>query len=389
MMSFYISPAGDDGNSGSKGRPFASFEPLSSPGSPLEPGDTVVVRGGTIHSTGITLRELRGTPTAPIAIVGDGETAPVIDCEDSIGPGVQLDSCAGIRIQGLTLRNPGGDGIRIKGNTPGRNHVEGVEVTGYGRQRTGHGIHVTGSTDLHIDGCYLHDGGQERQESENGLRIRAFRGHGVIRATELYRNPGGGAMVLTDRSAPRLLFHRCIAHRNGFEPGGNRRPESAGFDVSGATTLYRCITYHNAGTGFVTGEGTRLVRGTAWANAETGYRVTDGAPDIVRCLAATNQRGPTGGRSTADRTGLIAAEVPGFRSTDDTDPAFLQPRGNSALVQSSDPTSGSDPNPTAEPGARSARDRWRPDDTDPQPGQLARRSRVLRQWRNRAAEDPI
>ena len=66
---FYVSPSGSSGNNGSIGSPW-DIRTACTPGAPVQPGDTVWIRGGTYGSGGSTSINcvLAGTPSTPVYI---------------------------------------------------------------------------------------------------------------------------------------------------------------------------------------------------------------------------------------------------------------------------------------------------------------------------------
>jgi len=399
MTDYYVSPAGDDAHPGTRARPLASFQPLSSPDARLAAGDTVHVRGGTIRSRGVDLCDVRGRPEAPISIVADGDATPVVDCSGGDGHGFELDGCAGVAIRGIAIRGAARHGVRISGRSSGRITIEGVDVHGHARSGNGDAIHATGGADLLVRGCYLRQSHRNAGRESRGLAIESFSGRCDVLASEFYRNAGGGAAVVGDSGRTRL--RRCIAHRNGFgegEPTGFDVRDRTGFDsearsevpgvrIDGAGVLDRCIAYYNGGPGFLCGDQSRVVHATAWANAGVGYRWSDGGGDPTNCLATANLEGPVAGRD-GEVAGVIAVPDPAFRSTDDTDSAFLEPRADSPLVDAGDPRARSEPPAASDPGARQTAPAPDADGTELRPGEwLAHGSTVLRDWRRRLDAD--
>jgi hypothetical protein len=397
MTNYYVSTAGDDTAPGTKQRPLGSFEPLSSPDSPLEPGDTVYVRGGTIRSRGVVLRDVRGRPGAPISIVADGDAIPVVDCTAGDAAGFELDRCVGVTIRGLVISGAARDGIRVVGSETSDITIAGVDVRNYARSGEGNGIRITGGSNLSVRGCYLREGNQSAGAQGRGITIGKRAGLCRVLDSEFYRNPGGGATATNVGDPDRVVFRRCIAHRNGFDAWGRRMGGTPGFQIDGVGVLDRCVAYNNGGPGFeATGRGTTtsIVHATAWANAGVGYRIA--GANLANCLAAANRDGaierPGGRVERVDgwiksggghsERGLFAADTSEFRTTDDTVPAFLQPREDATVVDSGIDLGRLCTGKAPDVGARSAATAAAPRESDARKNaSLADHSEVLRDWR--------
>jgi hypothetical protein len=387
MRDYYVSPAGDDRNPGTRECPLASFEPLSSPDSPLLAGDTVHVRGGIIRSSGVVLRDVGDGPEAPVSIVADGSAVPVVDCAAGDSHGLTLEGCDGITIRGLAIRAAARDGVSITGR--GAVTIEGVDVHGYARSGRGDGIHAAGSPDLLVRGSYLREGHRNAAPESRGLAVEGFSGRCRVLASEFYRNSGGGLDLTNDGAPDHAVLRRCVAHRNGFGSQGKRSADAPGFRIEGGAVIHRCIAYNNGGPGFIsTGlTGTpAIVHATAWANAGAGYRRSDGAGDLINCLAVANGGGRIDRtRITRDGGGVVAAEGDVFRSTADTRPAFLQPHRDSRITDRGTDVGRPHGGDAPDPGARTAAGDAAPGEDD---SRLATDSAILREWRRGWATDP-
>jgi hypothetical protein len=115
---FYIAPGGSDGNNGSIGSPFGTFDFAIDN---INPGDTLFVRGGTYNLN--TLIQIRnndgGTAANPINIWSYPGESPILDFNSmtvawggTSGRGIQIDNGANyIHIKGLTIQNARDNGI--------------------------------------------------------------------------------------------------------------------------------------------------------------------------------------------------------------------------------------------------------------------------------------
>lgn len=108
---FYVSPAGNDGNSGSLSAPWKS---LNFAFNQLTSGDTLYVRGGTYYNWGyrpayassIYVNDIDGTGNNPVCVLNYPGEKPVLDAytsDNSVSEGLTLVNCSGWIIQGLTI----------------------------------------------------------------------------------------------------------------------------------------------------------------------------------------------------------------------------------------------------------------------------------------------
>ncbi|QEG36442.1 right-handed parallel beta-helix repeat-containing protein [Bythopirellula goksoeyrii] len=116
---FYISPGGSNGNNGSQGSPWGTFDYAIDR---INPGDTLFVRGGTYSlNSRIQIRsDEGGTSNNPINIWSYPGESPVLDFDSmsngswgqSSGRGIQIDDGADwLHIKGLTIQNARDNGI--------------------------------------------------------------------------------------------------------------------------------------------------------------------------------------------------------------------------------------------------------------------------------------
>ena len=107
---FYISTSGNDGQSGSKEYPWATWQKgFSRAGA----GDTVYIRGGVYYADnedeyGVMVSNKKAESYNPICILNFPGETPILDCSKINQKlpvrGIALIDCENIYIQGLTLR---------------------------------------------------------------------------------------------------------------------------------------------------------------------------------------------------------------------------------------------------------------------------------------------
>ena len=123
---YVVSPDGSDGNAGSLESPFATIGKAIQL---VEPGDTVLVRGG-VYRERVTFSR-GGSASAPAALLAYQEEVPIIDGEGvAVGEHEALvtvrDGADHLAISGLTVRNSSGAAMKIYGDHV---RVMGCKVT--------------------------------------------------------------------------------------------------------------------------------------------------------------------------------------------------------------------------------------------------------------------
>ena len=110
---YFVSPQGDDGGSGSRSSPWESFEKAAEIAAP---GDTVCFHGGVYTAEEIRL-EQSGAPGAPITFAAYPGETPVLDSAGEAGSALIFNrSVSHLRISGFTLVNFTIWGIEVSGD---------------------------------------------------------------------------------------------------------------------------------------------------------------------------------------------------------------------------------------------------------------------------------
>jgi parallel beta-helix repeat protein len=220
----YVSPAGSDDNDGSEAAPWGTIQGAVDS---AEPGDTIVIAGGTYAGARI---ERSGTESAWITLTAAPGAAVLIN---SPGPNNQHDSNLELEtwegsgivaywiIEGLEVANAPNWGIDMRGNEDDHSHHfiirnNKVHDNGVGSERTGiftgfvddiviegnesyangeHGIYLSNSGDRFVVrrnrlfdnmNCGLHMNGDASQGGDGTIS------EGVVEANTIYGNGVGG-----------------------------------------------------------------------------------------------------------------------------------------------------------------------------------------------------
>jgi hypothetical protein len=266
----YVSPAGNDANSGTITLPYKT---LTKALSVAVASSMIYLRGGT-YSYSVT------EPITKIGLVGypiriwayPGET-PVLDFSS--------------QYKGNTTSY---DGVSVSGSYI---HIKGIEV-----KQTGHnGIYITGSNNI-IENCRIHD------NTNTGLHIR-----GVGASNNIVLN--------------------CDSYFNFDSPGGgNADGFSAKWDIGTGNVFKGCRSYNNSDDGWDLWDATNtVVIDSCWAfrngvdSWHTGFVDGNGngfklggdsvaTPNIVRnCVAFDNYNGRGNGGKGFDENNNLAGQT--------------------------------------------------------------------------------
>ncbi|HRJ09496.1 MAG TPA: right-handed parallel beta-helix repeat-containing protein [Prosthecobacter sp.] len=267
---YHVSPDGLDTHDGSSSHPWRT---LTHAAAQLQPGDTLLVRGGS-YAERLVLNGKNGTESQPVTIRNAEGHAPVVDGQTLTVPsgGIQglvaFLNCSHLRFEGIEVANfvtsaaariPAG--IHIEGAGSGL-QIRGCKVRRIWQSSTngsanGFGIAVYGTSSapldgLVIDGCEVHDlrTGQSESVVLNG-NVTNF---AVINNTVHDCNNIGIDFIGYEGSAP-----------EGFDRARN--------GVCAGNTVYNIDSAYNPGYGggFTSGGGDRSAAGI----------YVDGGRDII------------------------------------------------------------------------------------------------------------
>jgi hypothetical protein len=282
---WYLDASGDDGNDGSKTKPWKTIVKLNS--IRLSPGDTVYFAGGQTFSGSILLDSNdKGSKEKPIILGSNGNTNATIDGGGATALTVyqatyinivNLDCTGAGRKTGNTK-----DGVVI--NSSSHIFMDSLSISGFQKS----GLLIYSSTDVDVNRVYTHDNGfagilATGESNKNDCRNIFIRhcfaennpgdptnftnhsGNGILAG--MCRNVtieycsatnngwdmpriGNGPVGIWAYEADSVLIQNCISYRNKTSPGAN---DGGGFDLDGGvtnSTIQYCLSYENQGSGF-------------------------------------------------------------------------------------------------------------------------------------------
>jgi hypothetical protein len=278
---YYLSAGGNDAVAQPTAQqPWKSISKIN--GLNLEPGDSVLFKGGDTLSGTVTIgSDDNGSAASPVVIGSFGSGHAVIK---STSDGLDASNCSYIRLARLDFAGP----TRLSGgqrgvyfNTVQNSIIDSVRAQGYNRagidvNASQHirltacyatdngyvGIHATGSTrDLYIGYCKaINNPGYPASpgHSGNGILLESSPKNCTIEYCEAAENgwdmgnpnggngPGGIWTWMVDT----VLIQYCIAHNNRST---KNHGDGLGFDWDGGTnntTIQYCYSYENDGAGY-------------------------------------------------------------------------------------------------------------------------------------------
>ena len=294
QRAYHLDPSGSDAaGDGSRARPWATLARAAA--LDLEPGDSLLLRGGARFEGQVTLDATdAGTPARPVVVgsYGDGHAVVAAPPDDY---GVYVYNAAGVRVERLTVVGSGGsghpkDGVMFYADLPGdvrlrHVRIDSVDVSGFhsgfsvggwnGRagfddvRVTASAFHhnvsgggtyaerVGGVTDVYVGDCRFFDNaGRPGHPSPtgSGLVLGGVRG-GLVERSSAYRNGAlntspAGPVGFWAYDADAVVFQHNEAWDNRTGPGGG---DGGGFDLDGGVTnsvLQYNHSHDNDGAGF-------------------------------------------------------------------------------------------------------------------------------------------
>jgi hypothetical protein len=287
--SYFISPSGDDQNKGSKSNPWKTLEKINS--ADLNPGDSVLLEGGTLFTGTIRLDSLDcGDSENKVVISSYSKGRATIDGLKS--EGIIVGDCNNFIISDLIIKGSGRkdgnitDGVLITSSK--YFDIDNLELSGFQHS----GLHVHICSNLRITNIYAHDNGfagihltgttandsvnydnenvyigyckaennpgdptVKSNHSGNGILASSVRG-GKIEYCEAFNNgwdmpwTGNGPVGIWIWDCTDFIIQYCIAHDNKTNP---KAADGGGFDLDGGVSnsvIQYCLSYNNQGSGY-------------------------------------------------------------------------------------------------------------------------------------------
>lgn len=223
--SYYVDPAGDDGDDGSSAHPWRTIQHAVDS---VTPGDTILVRGGTyagarIERSGtaeawITLKAALGAIVLINAPGPDNRHDSNVEFETWEGDG----TVAYWVIEGLDVANAPNWGIDIRGNE--ENHSHHITVRGNAVHDNGLSSGVTGIFTAFSD-YILVENNESYGNGEHGVYLSNSGDHSVVRGNRLHHNVNCGLHMNGDASMggdgviSDVLVEKNVIYENGAGGG--------------------------------------------------------------------------------------------------------------------------------------------------------------------------
>jgi parallel beta-helix repeat protein len=184
---YYVSPQGDDTNTGTVYNPFKTFEKALSV---LQPGDTLKIAGGTYHER--LKVTISGQANNPIKISPWDNTPVIIDLQNNDDKNVWITGNY-INIEGIETKNSAGYCVSLEGTHIISNNFKVHDCQDHGTYVDGQDIIVDGHEIYRTNLSY-----QARNQSSgwgSALKVRVGGDNITLRNNKIYHNYGEGIAV--------------------------------------------------------------------------------------------------------------------------------------------------------------------------------------------------
>ncbi|GJM64225.1 InlB B-repeat-containing protein [Persicobacter diffluens] len=298
---YYVSPSGNDSQSGSISNPFKTFAKAVSV---IQAGDYIYLRGGT-YSMGNTFmidRSKNGSASAMISVFAyEGET-PILqfdDIENSSSRGIVQDAYYW-HWKGIIIEKAGDNGMLLSGNhciieecVFRYNHDTGLQLSRY--NTSANSISEWPSHNLILN-CESHDNADSGNEDADGFAAKLTSGEGnIFRGCVAHHNIDDGWDLYTKSSTGPIgivTFENCIAHHNGTlsdgstSGGGDKNGYKLGSSAHNINHIVKnCIAFNNGKHGFTDNGNVGSIKfynNTSYNNQDYNYHTRDNATHIWR-----------------------------------------------------------------------------------------------------------
>jgi hypothetical protein len=302
----YVAPNGNDANPGTLSQPLRTVQRAVDL---AQPGNTILLRGGTYApSSNIQLLK-NGTTSQPITLSNYNGERAIIDGENMPHTPAPVDGSiprperGAIHIEGDNWRIVGLEIIRGPYGIFGLDTNDNVFDRLITRDNYESGLHLQGASSrnqiIDLDSFGNRDP-RKNGESADGLAIKEGSGSGnVIRGARLWNNSDDGFDAWEFLSP--LLIESSLAWGNGFNRWNlpNYSGDGNGYKLGGgdddppaAHTIRNSMAWDNSAHGFTDNGnfGPMVIdRSTAWSNDRTGFDVDESDTTLTHNLAVANQ----------------------------------------------------------------------------------------------------
>jgi hypothetical protein len=331
---YFVSPKGNDHNSGTRENPFQTWQRLSTV---LEPGDTGFIRGGRYTGFNGALSvfchwsKLNGTAEKPVVISAYPGEKPIMDCS-----GVRLqypnptalliENCDFIHIIGLRITGLGqiadGSGLSrgMELRNASHNKIERCEIDNIG----GYGFIVGENSNFnYFLNCDAHHISDPFTQGGAWGNANGFQCTGNTRARGTVFE-GCRAWWISDDGFDLygvegdFSFKNCWAFWNGFQPGTfNPAGDGDGFKLGPSPEGYRpdsisrklvnCVAAGNLGSGFDQNKGNfrfEFISNISQGNSSYGFMfdyITPSPPQVFVNNSSVHDRHSRRGKETNGR----------------------------------------------------------------------------------------
>jgi hypothetical protein len=241
---YYVSPKGNDSNKGSIQSPWSNIEYGVAQ---LEPGDTLLIRGG-IYRVSIHITKT-GSPQGYIRIRNYPGERPIIDGSDKDGNGLVISDSSYLNISGIEIRNWQENGIWIESS-------QYFEINNCTIRDVFYGIGIAdGSHDFKINNC-------------------------VMTEFMLY---GFDASPSSGEDCYNGVIKNCIAYL-GSDPSQNVDGFATGHGDQRGFTFINCISYEVYDGFDISSDDSFLIGCISFSCINTGYKIWGDKVSLINCI---------------------------------------------------------------------------------------------------------
>lgn len=195
VQTFYISPSGKDTSLGSLDQPFATIKRATKS---IQPGDTLVLRGGTYREQ-IDLYGMNGSPSAWYTLKNYPGEAPILQGNNTLGIGLIFNNCSYWQIEGIKMTGYTGAGLYIKKDSHDFNlsrltiwGLDGPQGSTAGTE----GILGEGSKYVTVKNCEIYNIGLKYNlPKDHGIYIGYGADHWTFESNRIHDNSGAGLQM--------------------------------------------------------------------------------------------------------------------------------------------------------------------------------------------------